>query len=235
MSEGSETLPVTPVPRYDRAAPIIASATLFAYLFAVSCARAWSLAGSYDLGYFRHASWLIAHGHEPFMTIRGLHVLGDHASLIFYPMAWLAGHGMTIPILLAIQAAAISIAVFPLWLLSRRYAGLGVGASVVVLVLYAAYPTVHNIALFDFHPEAIAVPALIGAVYFSLSKRWVPYGACVLVALLCREDISIAGGRQRVGLRPLVALARRTRGAVWISGAVVGWSTSSASAREEIR
>lgn len=192
MSDGSETRTETPVQRYDRVAPIAASSTLFAYLFAVSYARAWSLAGSYDLGYFSHAAWLIAHGHEPFMTIRGLHLLGDHASLILYPMAWLAGHAMTIPLLLAIQAAAISIAAFPLWRLSRRCAGLTVGASIVVLVLYAAYPTVHNIALFDFHPESVAIPALIGAVYFALGRRWVPYGACVVVALLCREDISIA-------------------------------------------
>lgn len=191
MSEDSETPPDTPVQRYDRAVPIIASSMLFVYLFAVSYARAWSLAGSYDLGYFGQAAWLIAHGQEPFVTVRGLHLLGDHASPIFYPMAWIAGHAMTIPLLLAIQAAAISVTIFPLWRLSRRHAHLGVGASIVVLVLFVAYPTVHNIALFDFHPEVVAIPALVGAVYFAVGRRWVPYGACVVVALMCREDISI--------------------------------------------
>ncbi len=172
--------------------PLAATVIYGAYLFVVSYAKSWSIAGSYDLGYFRQAAWLIAHGEEPFVTVRGLHLLGDHASPAFYPIAWIAGHGFTIPILLALQSVGLALAILPLWGISRRHAQLTVSQSSVVVALYMLFPAVHNIALFDFHPEAVfGIPALIGAVYFALERRWVPYGLCVAGALACREDMSI--------------------------------------------
>ena len=48
--------------------------------------------GAFDIGIFDQALWLLANGHEPFVTLRGLHVLGDHASYLLYlmaPLYWL--------------------------------------------------------------------------------------------------------------------------------------------------
>ncbi len=175
----------------ERLIPLAVAVLLFAYLFTAAYLHARSFMGSFDLGYFDQAAWLIAHGDSPFVTVRGLHLLGDHTSPIFFPMAWVAGHDATTTVLLAIQAAGLSSAVVPLWYLSRRHAGLAVGPSALALGLYAAYPAVHNINLFDFHPEAVAVPALVGSVYFALERRWIPYSACLAVALACREDMAI--------------------------------------------
>lgn len=141
-----------------------------------------SAAGSFDLAYFQQAAWLIAQGESPFVTTRGIHLLGDHASVAFYPMAWVAGRLPVATTLLAMQSYGMAAAAFPIWGLSRRHAGLGRPASGLVLLLLALHPALHNAALFDFHPEFLAVPALLGAVYHAESGRWWGFGASLPVA-----------------------------------------------------
>src|SRR5207302_3077015 len=147
--------------------------------------------GSYDLGYFRQAAWLIAHGHAPFVTIRGLYLLGDHASPIFYSIALATRVLPTVTTLLVVQAAALALATVPLYWIARRHAGLGRMASVTLLATFVLYPALNNVNLYDFHPEVGALPAPLGAVLFGLSRRWIPYGACVAVVLLSREDLTL--------------------------------------------
>jgi uncharacterized membrane protein len=168
----------------------VASA-LFVVLFALAWLRVHNLAGGYDIAYFLQDAWLINHGQAPFSTLRGLHLLGDHASPIFYPVAWLTRLGSPVVVLLALQSAALALGVVPLWAICRRLAGLGPGASGAVLAAYALYPALHNLNLADFHPEVLAVPALLGAVLFGLTRRWPAFSACVGVALLCKEDLAV--------------------------------------------
>lgn len=149
------------------------------------------------------------------MTIRGLHLLGDHSYPIFWPMAWLTGVLPTIPTLLAIQSAALAGGIVPLWWICRRIAGLGLAATAALVISYAAFPALHNVNLADFHPETLAVPFLLGAVLFALTDRWVPYGACLVVVLACREDMAlvvtflgvllIIEGRRRAGPATMLA------------------------------
>ena len=40
-----------------------------------------------DLGWFDQAIYLISQGQTPIISFRGFHILGDHASLIVYPLA----------------------------------------------------------------------------------------------------------------------------------------------------
>src|SRR5829696_4909056 len=150
----------------------------FAPLYAAAWLRARMLAGSYDLGYFRQAAWLITHGRAPFITVRGLNVLGDRFSPVFFPMALLTAPFPDVPALLFVQSAALALGVVPLWFLCRRVAGLGPWPSLGVVVAYALFPALHNANLFDFHPEVATVPALLGAVLFARTGRWWPYAAC---------------------------------------------------------
>jgi len=170
---------------------------LFAVFWGLALARWWTLLGSYDIAYFDQAAWLIAHGHTPFVSLRGLNLLGDHASFVFFPVGWIAGRvgraGVVgiIPLLLGIQAAALASGVLPLWRIARRLAGLTVATSVALLGAWCLYPALSNVNLFDFHPEVLAVPALLGAAWFGLTRRRIPYAACVAVVLLCREDLAV--------------------------------------------
>lgn len=171
--------------------PWIATGILSAALFTLAMLRYRALDGSYDLGYFGQAAWLITHGKPVFVTVRGLYLLGDHASAVFWPMAWLTAFLPRIPTLLAVQSFALAVGVLPLFWICRRLASLRMLPTLAVLVAYACFPALNNVNLADFHPEAVAVPALLGAAYFGLSKRWVPYGACLAVVLLSREDLCI--------------------------------------------
>src|SRR5207244_1175798 len=75
--------------------------------------------------------------------------------------------------------------------IARRIAQLPVVAATVVVAAYGLYPALNNVNLSDFHPEVVAVPALLGAMYFGLTRRWLPYAACVGVVLLTKEDMTL--------------------------------------------
>jgi uncharacterized membrane protein len=208
----------------DRSLPWLWAAVLFLVLWGLALLRHHTLLGSYDLGYFDQAAWLISHGRTPFVTVRAIHLLGDHGSFAFYPMGRAAGSlgGASIPGLLAIQAAALSVAVVPLYWIGRRLAGLSIGVCSALLAAYSLYPAVSNVNLFDFHPEVLVVPALLGAAYFSLKEqpRWPAYAACVAVTLACREDAAVPVFFLGV-LLAFEGKRRRWAGALTILAAVV--------------
>jgi uncharacterized membrane protein len=208
-----------PRPTMDTVIPLAAVTSIFTGLYALSLLRWYTLLGSYDSGYYRQAAWLITSGKEPFISMRGLHLLGDHAVYLFYPIAWLIQPLPAIPALLGLQAAALALGALPLWAFSRRVAGLGIGAATVLLVAYGLYPALHNINLFDFHPEVVAVPALLGAALFGITGRWLPYGACVAVVLLSKEDLAVVV----VGLGVLLLLEHRPRAGAITIGLAAGW------------
>lgn len=201
----------------DRVVPLAVASVLFLWLAGVALLRWHALEASYDLGYFTQAAWLIANGKEPFVTLAGLHVLGDHAVFLFYPLAWLTRVLPTVPTLLVAQSAALALGVLPLWAVCRRVAGLEVASSAVIVGAYSLYPAVHNVNWADFHPEVLAVPAMFGAVLFGATRRWVPYGACVALTLLSREDLAVVVA----SLGVLLLLRRETgAGAVTVVAAV---------------
>lgn len=196
--------------RRDIVVAVVITSVLFVQLLAASLLRANKLLASYDLAYFRQAAWLIGNSEEPFVSLRGLYLLGDHAGYIMYPIGWLATLLPTDPLLLVLQAAAVAGGAFLVFCLARGVAGLSLAVSVGVMLAYAFYPALHNINMADFHPEVLAIPGLIGAVYFALSQKWAFYGLSVATVLACREDLAVpvivlalvlmVSGRRRAGL-----------------------------------
>jgi uncharacterized membrane protein len=67
-----------------------------------------------------------------------------------------------------------------------------VGTSLCVVAVYALFPAVHSLNLAGFHPETLALPALLYAAYFGLSSRWRRFGVCCLFVLACRADLGLA-------------------------------------------
>jgi uncharacterized membrane protein len=177
----------------DRFAPWIVAAVLFVLLAAMSLAQARSLHGSTDLVAYTQASWLIRNGHEPLTTVtNGTNVYAQQGAFAFYPIAQLTALIPAIPLLLTVQALALSMTVLPLWRVCRRLARLRPGSSLVVLVVFAVYPIVHTLNLDGFHPESVALPFLLGAGYFGLSQHWRRFALCAVVAVLFRADLGLA-------------------------------------------
>jgi uncharacterized membrane protein len=199
----------------DRVLPWLISGGLFVVLLTLALARARSLDGGVDLGRYTQAAYLIGEGERPTVTVKeGTDLLSQQAAFLFYPIAWLTRIAPIIPTLLVVQSAALALGVVPLWRIGRRLANLRVGAVGALVWAYAFYPAIHNLNLGDFHPETIAVPALLFAALYGLAGRWWLYALAGSIAVLSRADLAlcIAGfglllvveGKRRAGLVSLV-------------------------------
>lgn len=197
---------------------------LAAVLGSLSLARLHSLDTGSDLAGYAQAVWLLGQSLRPEASLFGdnVHLLELHFSFVLYPLAGLALVVNAPSALVLAQSVAIGAGVLPLWWLARRVANLRIGAATALVLAYALHPAIHQLGVNDFHPEALAVPGLIGLAYFGSSKRWVWYWASVAFVLLCRADLGLAvalwgflllsDGERRAGLWTLGV------GTVWALG-----------------
>lgn len=178
----------------DRVLPWLATVGMFIVLALLALARARSLQGTADLAAYTQAGWLIKEGREPIITVTtNAHVLAQQASFAFYPMVLPAMAGLPIVAgLLLIQSAALACGILPLWKIARKVANLRPGPSLCLVFVYGFFPVVHNLNLAGFHPETVAVPALMGALYFGMRGKWRYYVVCCVAVLLCRSDLGLA-------------------------------------------
>lgn len=148
------------------------------------------LSGAYDLGIFDQALWLISRGETPWIEFRGLHILGDHAAFVLYLLAPLYWIRPDVRLLLIAQSLILGAGAIPVYLLSRKLAASST-AALCLAAAYLLYPALSNMNLFHFHPECIAVPALLGAAYAAaIDRPGLLLAACVL-AMSCKEIIAL--------------------------------------------
>jgi uncharacterized membrane protein len=199
--------------RVSVAAMIAASAVV---LFLASSLRHMLFrSGAFDLGFFDQAVWLISRGREPISSILGIHVLSDHASFILYPIALLYVLFPSPFTLLAIQAICLAGGAWPVWKISLE-AGLGRNRSLAMVAAYLSYPLILTANIFDFHPEVIAVPALLMAILAARRDRRVAFCAWIAVALACKEVLSLTVAA--MGLWLLLGPRKRFCGLVALLG-----------------
>jgi uncharacterized membrane protein len=86
-------------------------------------------------------------------------------------------------------------------------------AGLFPLTFLASAP-LHHMALADFHPEAVAVPALLWALCFLQEGRLLGLWGAVVVALACKETTALAVA----GLGLVAILDRRRR---WLGAALI--------------
>ena len=98
----------------DLLIPWSIAVVLFVQFLAVSLIRARNHDAGYDLAYHAQAAWLIAHGEPPFVTVRGVHIVGEHAYFLLYPLGWMTRWLLAVPTLLAFQAVSLALATVPL-------------------------------------------------------------------------------------------------------------------------
>ncbi|MEG3971141.1 DUF2079 domain-containing protein [Microcoleus sp. T2B6] len=145
---------------------------------------------AFDLGIFDQAIYLISQNQTPFSSLMGIHILGDHAAVIYYPLAWLYKISPDVHWLLLVQAVALSLGAWPTWSLARL-AGLNQEQSAAIALIYLLYPVVFNINLFDFHPEVIALPALLAAILAARLNKIVWFCTAIVLVLSCKAVLSL--------------------------------------------
>jgi uncharacterized membrane protein len=199
----------------DRVLPWLCAGGLLLVLTLLALARVRSLEAPVDLAAATQATWLIHRGLPPIVTVTtGQHALAPQVALVLYPVSLL---GYLMPVraaLVLLQSGALALAVVPLWRICRGVANLRVGTSLCVIAAYGLFPAVQTLNLSGFHPETLALPALLWAAYFGLSSRWRRFGVCCAFVLLCRADLGLAVA----GLGALVwASGRRAEGRVAVA------------------
>lgn len=160
-------------------------------LFVLSSLRhALFQSGALDLGYHDQILYLLSRGEPPIVSFWGYHFLGGHAEWIYYGLALLYRVYADVHWLLLIQAVALAIAAWPLDQLAHQ-AGLAPFQRQTVVLAYLLYPLVFNINLFDFHPEVLALPLILTAVWAARARNpWVFTLATTLI-LGCRASLSL--------------------------------------------
>lgn len=145
---------------------------------------------AWDFGIFDQAVYLISQGQTPFSTLLHFHILGDHAAVIFYPIALLYKLYPSGYWLLGIQAIALVAGAWVLWQLALQ-AKVKPHWAAALMVIYLLYPITFNANLADFHAETIAIPSLLGAVWFSRANRTLGFCLCLMLALSCRDALGL--------------------------------------------
>ena len=183
---------------------LVGSVAYIGLVFGLVVERYQHFQAGYDLAIFDQLTWLLARLDDPFSTVRGLPMLGDH----FQPgLALLAPLSVVGPWgLMFAQTVALAANGPLLYVLARRR---GARASLAALVaaLWLLSPLVHSANLYDVHPETF-VPALItlGALGLEWQRTWV-FVVSAVVACSLKEDIALV----YVMWGALIALQRRRR------------------------
>ncbi|NDJ22816.1 DUF2079 domain-containing protein [Nostoc sp. B(2019)] len=168
---------------------IIGLSALVLFTFS-SLRHAFFRSGAWDLGIFDQAVYLISQGQTPVSSLLNVHILGDHAALILYPLSLLYKIFPDVHWLLAVQAVGLALGAWPIWGLARQ-AGLKQEQAIGLAVAYLMYPVVLTSNLFDFHAEVLAVPALLGAVWAARLGKTVWFGLAIVLTLICKSVLSL--------------------------------------------
>ncbi|MCC6730900.1 MAG: DUF2079 domain-containing protein [Chthonomonadales bacterium] len=145
----------------------------------------------FDLAVFSQASWLIGQGEKPFVTVRGVHILGDHFSAILYLLAPLCRLGRVAASLQMIQCVAVALGAIPVYCLARR----ATGSSLIALVFGLTYlfnPSVQSFGTREFHPDTLFTPLLLWTWCCLTARRWSGFYASIGLIALVKETAVLA-------------------------------------------
>jgi uncharacterized membrane protein len=168
----------------------------------------------FDLGIFDQGVWLLSRFQDPFVTIRGLPLFGDHASYILLLVAPLYRVWADPRLLLLLQIVCLAIPAISVYLIGTRRLGNPL-AGLAVAAAYLAFPALQWAAIWHFHPESLAAGFLGLAALAADRQRWRQLAIWLALALLCKEDVGlvVAGfgallwttGQASVGRRTMAA------------------------------
>lgn len=145
---------------------------------------------AFDLGIYDQGLWLLSQGKMAFVTVRGLHIFGDHTPLIlllFVPFYWLWSD---VKVLLILQTVALALGAIPIyWLARDKFENRWI--SLIFPLVYLLYPALQWSNWEDFHPDTLATPLMLFAFYFLTRKKFIPLALLSFLVLLIKEDMAL--------------------------------------------
>lgn len=175
-----------------------AMALVFGLLYSrLSLQRHWAFnTHAFDLGLFHQVTWntydgnWFAHTYHVLTIPTLVNHMGDHVQPILWPISWLYTIHDGAETLLVLQAIIVCSGIVPIYLLGRkllRPAALGVLFG----LIFVLHPALQAAILYDFHPITLAPAFLLWAFYFAEEERYLLMGLFVLLALMCKENVSL--------------------------------------------
>src|SRR5437899_1346103 len=171
-----------------------------------------------DLAIYDQAVWLLSRGRQPFVTVRGLHAFGDHTAFILLLIAPLYRVFDTPDVLLVLQSVVVPVGAVPLYWLARERMPNG-WLPVSIALAYLLHPGTGYVMSFDFHPEALAMPLVLFALYFGLRGEAGRLALFSSAAALCKEDVALTV----FAMGGYLAWQGQRRLGVWTSVIALGW------------
>jgi uncharacterized membrane protein len=191
LRAAEETAQGLDAPDPERAAWRLA-ALFFLWLASLKLCQYASFQSHYgDLGQDANICWNTLHGRLFFDSVTGTNFLGDHFEPVLALCALAFKLWPSAAVLLLIQCLALALAVVPLAALGRRHCRHN-ALVLAVSVLFILNPYLHLVSEFDFHPEALFIPAALWALLFWEQGRPWPAGLVVLLCLGLKEDVTLA-------------------------------------------
>jgi uncharacterized membrane protein len=165
---------------------------------------------AFDLGIFQQAVWLMAHGETPFVTVRGMNILGDHFTPILYLIAvpyriW--AHPFW---LFLAQTFALAAGSLPLYRMALRHTQKDWLAAVIAIG-YLLHPALFTMLLFDFHPVLLSIPFVLWAMDAADEGKPKVFAVTAIFALACKEEVSLV----ILMLSAYAAVVRKQKWAWW--------------------
>ncbi|MDJ0518502.1 MAG: DUF2079 domain-containing protein [Trichodesmium sp. MO_231.B1] len=145
---------------------------------------------AFEMGIYDQVTYLISQNLPPISSFLDIHHLGNHVAWAMYPVALLYKIYPSVYWLLLIQAICLAIGTLPTWSLAR-YSGLNKQQALAIVMVYLLYPVVFNLNLFDFHPEVMALPAILGAILAAKLDKTVWFCLAILWVLGCKDALSL--------------------------------------------
>lgn len=167
----------------------------------------------YDLGQYENIFWSTLHGHPlrdaPLGGVENWSELGYHADLstfFFLPFYAIKPGG---PALLVLQSCTLGLGAIPIYRFASRR--IPRGYACVLALAYLFYAPLHGLQFYDFHMQPMASTFVLFVIDFVDAKRYWLCALAFVVAIGCREDVSIglailgafllmSGYRPRAGL-----------------------------------
>ncbi len=142
-----------------------------------------------DLGIYQQTLWSLGHGHGFANSIHDPTYLGDHLELWLLPLAGLYRLWSSSLLILWTQTLVLVSAAIPVMLLFRRHFSTRVG--LLAASVFLAHPLFYNVALYEFHGLAFALPLLLWSIVAYEMHRWGWWIASLIAILLVREDMPL--------------------------------------------
>ncbi len=214
------------VPRHIRAVnlAVLALATLYATYFSFyTCIYHQRFSTyAYDLGTFDQGVWLAGHGSDLFVTVRGLHLLGDHVRLFSFVLAPLYYLWDDVRALLILQSVAIAAGAWFLCRIAQRELPDRPWLVLAICAGWLLHPAVQNLNLDHAHPDAFASTLILASIDFlrgGTLPRVGPFWIAAALAMSCKEDVPLVF--VAMGLVMMLDEKQRGLGAKLASVAVV--------------